>query len=160
MKNIYTLKSAITFNPTGKKYNAIASIASLQEIRQHKEYFGFDFQKLYKEGFTLFKINKEGETDMMHGLVALMPSTGILKCANMELSNLNKRGIALYSGIGKCMVALCCKVSFDLGFEGYITFEAKNRLMPYYARYGAIKIGGLRMAIETKEAQKLVDLYF
>ena len=96
----------------------------------------------------------------MHGLVAFTPDTGILKCANMELSDLNKKGISLYSGIGKCMVALCCKISFDLGFEGYITFEAKNRLMPYYMRYGAIKIGGLRMAIETKEAQKLVDLYF
>jgi hypothetical protein len=78
----------------------------------------------------------------------------------MEISNLNKRGIALYSGIGKCMIALCCKISFDSGFDGYITFEAKNRLMPYYKRYGAIQIGALRMAIETKEAQKLVDLFF
>jgi hypothetical protein len=78
----------------------------------------------------------------------------------MELSNLNKRGISLYAGVGKCMIAFCCKVSFDLGFEGYITFEAKNRLMPYYTRYGATKIGGLRMAIATGEAKKLVDLYF
>ena len=160
MKNSYTLKCAITFNPTGKKYNAIASIATLQQIKQHKEYFEFDFEKLYKEGFTLFKITKESETDIVHGLVAFTPSVGILKCANMELSNLNKRGISLYSGVGKCMVALCCKISFDLGFDGYITFEAKNRLMPYYIRFGAIKIGRLRMAIQTKEAKKLVDLYF
>ena len=48
MKNTYTLKSAITFNPTGKKYDAIASIASLKEIKQHNEYFDFDFEKLYK----------------------------------------------------------------------------------------------------------------
>ena len=160
MQAAYTLKNALTFNPTGKKYNAIATIATLTEIRQHNEYFLFDFEKLLKEGFTVFKITKEGEEDIVHGLVAFTPDTGILKCANMELSNLNKKGISLYSGIGKCMVALCCKISFDLGFDGYITFEAKNRLMPYYMRYGAIKIGGLRMAIETKEAQKLVDLYF
>lgn len=160
MNTTYILKSAIIFNPTGKKYNAIASIVSLVEIKQHKEYFDFDFEKLYKQGFILYKITKEGESDILHGLVAFTPSIGILKCANMELSKLNKKGIYLYSGIGKCMIALCCKVSFDLGFEGYITFEAKNRLMPYYMRYGAIKIGGLRMAIETKEARKLVDLYF
>jgi hypothetical protein len=80
MKNTYLLKNAITFNPTGKKYNAIASIATLQEINQHKEYFGFDFEKLYKQGFTLFKITKEGEIDILHGLVAFTPSAGILKC--------------------------------------------------------------------------------
>ncbi len=160
MQNTYTLKNAITFNPTGKKHNAVASIATLKEIKQHKEYFEFDFEKLLKDGFILFKITREGEMDMLHGLVAFTPSTGILRCANMELNNLNKRGISLYSGIGKCMVALCCKISFDLGFDGYITFEAKNRLMPYYMRFGAIKTGGLRMAIETKEAKKIVDLYF
>lgn len=43
MKNIYTLKDALTFNPTGKKYNAVVSIATLKEIKQHKEYFEFYF---------------------------------------------------------------------------------------------------------------------
>ena len=160
MQNTYSLKNAITFNPTGKKYNAVASIATLKEIKQHKDYFGFDFEILAKDGFTVFKITKEGEPDMIHGLVAFTPSTGILRCANMELNNFNKRPVSLYAGIGKCMVALCCRISFDLGFDGYITFEAKNRLMPYYMRFGAVKVGGLRMVIETKEAKKLVDLYF
>ena len=160
MRNLYTLKNAITFNPAGEKYNAVASIATLKEIKQHSQYFRFDFGKLYRQGYTLFKITREGETDILQGLVAFSPSIGVLNCANMELSNLNKKGMSLYSGVGKCMVALCCKISFDLGFDGYITFEAKNRLMPYYIRFGAIKMGGLRMAIETKEAKKLVDLYF
>jgi hypothetical protein len=32
--------------------------------------------------------------------------------------------------------------------------------MPYYARYGAINTTGIRMAIGTQAAQKLIDLYF
>jgi hypothetical protein len=88
MLNNYTLKNALTFNPTGKKYNAIASIATLKEIRQHKEYFEFDFEKLLK-GSTVYKICKEGDEDIIQGLVAVKPSTGILDCANMEINTEN-----------------------------------------------------------------------
>ena len=160
MENSYILKTAITFNPTGKKYNAIASIATQQEIKQHKEYFEFDFEKLYKQGIVIYKICKAGEDDLIHGMVAFKPSIGVLDCYNMEMNNINKRGSSLYAGLGKCMIALCCKISFDLGFDGFITFEAKNRLIPYYLRYGARSIGVLRMGISTVAAQKSVDLYF
>ncbi len=150
----------MVFNPNGKKYSAIASPAALQEIREQKEYFGFDFEKLLQEGITVYKICKEGEPDIIHGLVGFTPSIGVLDCYNMEINSINKRGISLYGGLGKCMIALCCKVSFDLGLEGYITFEAKNRLIPYYERSGARLTGYLRMAIAPKESQKLIDRYF
>jgi hypothetical protein len=159
MQNNYTLKNALTFNPTGKKYNAIASVATLKEIRQHKEYFEFDFEKLLK-GSTVYKICKQGYEDIIQGLVAVRPSKGILDCANMEINKINKAPLSLHNGIGKSIIALCCKISFDLGFEGFICFEAKNRLMKYYKRYGAQNISGLRMFIDTENAEKLVDLYF
>jgi hypothetical protein len=159
MNKIYILKDAIIFNPTGKKYNAVASPATIKEIKQHKDYFSFDFIEIVKD-FTIYKIYKQGDETVVHGLVAFKPSLGILSCANMETNIINLKPLLIHGGIGKSMVALCCKISFDLGFDGYITFEAKNNLMPYYRRLGAENIGGLRMAIATKEAQKLVDLYF
>ena len=158
MQNKYTLKNAITFNLTGKKHNAMASIASLKEIKQHKDYFEFDFAKLLKDA-TVYKIYKQGDEDIIQGLVAVKPSRGVLDCANMETNRINKAPLSLHNGVGKAIIALCCCISFDLGFDGYITFEAKNRLMPYYQRYGAKHIAGLRMGIETFEAQKLIDFY-
>ena len=159
MKKSYSLKNAITFNPTGKKYNAIAGIATLQEIKQHKEYFEFDFEKLLKDG-TVYKICKQGDEDLIQGLVAVKPGKGVLDCANMETNKINKAPLSLHNGIGKCIIALCCKISFDLGLEGFICFEAKNKLMAYYRRYGAKNMTGLRMFIDTEAAEKLVDLYF
>ena len=67
----------------------------------------FDFEKLYHEAYKVYKNIKEREPDIFHEIVAFTQGVGILKCGNMEISNLNKRGIALYSGIGKCMVVLC-----------------------------------------------------
>ncbi len=158
MQNTYILKNALTFNPTGKKHNAVASIATLKEIKQHKEYFEFDFEKLLKES-TVYKICKQGDEDIIQGLVAVKPSRGILDCANMETNKINRAPLSLHNGVGKTIIALCCYISFDLGFDGYITFEAKNRLMAYYQRYGAKHIADLRMVIETFEAQKLIDFY-
>jgi hypothetical protein len=79
----------------------------------------------------------------------------------MEINICNKRPISLHSGIGKAMIALCCKISDDLGFDGFIAFEAKNRLHKYYTRLGAIQIGSSnKFYISDKNAQKLIQLYF
>lgn len=160
MTKTYILKDAIIFNPTGKKYNAIASPATLTEIKQQKEYFEFDFASLIKQGAIVYKICKETDPTIIQGLVTFKPSLGVLDCANMEVHNINKRPISIHGNVGKCMVALCCKISFDLGLDGFITFEAKNRLTAYYKRLGAVGTFGLRMAINTQNAKKLVDLYF
>jgi hypothetical protein len=160
MKTEYLLRNALTLNATGEKYNAVATRITAVEIRKHKAYFIFNFSDLISKDFLVYKICKEGEPNILLGIVSFLPDKGILNCGNMEISNINKRGKPIYNHIGKCMIALCCKISFDLGNDGYITFEAKNRLMPYYKRYGADFIGGLRMVIRTAAAKKLVANYF
>jgi hypothetical protein len=158
MKKIYTLSSAFTFNATGEKVNAVASPATHLELANSRADFHFDFQSLLKE-YTVYKL-QVGSNRPIQGLVAFRPTRGILECANMEICHANKHGRPVYNGVGKSMVALCCKVSQDEGLDGYIYFEAKNRLIPYYLRFGARRSFGIRMVIEPNEAKKLVDLYF
>ena len=115
---------------------------------------------LRNKGIKVYKICKENEEDILQALVAFSPSQGVLDCYNMKVSILNKKLVLLYDGLGKSIIALCCKVSVDSGLDGFITFEAKNRLMPYYARFGAKKTFGLRMYINNIDAKKLIDIYF
>jgi hypothetical protein len=158
MKKIYTLSSAFTFNSTGQKVDAVASPASRSELVASRGAFGFDFILLSNE-YTVYKF-QAGSDPVIQGLVAFRPTRGILECANMEICNANKHGSPIYNGIGKSIVALCCKVSQDVGLDGYIYFEAKNRLIPYYQRLGAKRSFGIRMVIEPTAAKALVDLYF
>lgn len=160
MKQQYVLKNAITFNPTGKLCNAVAAIATSAEIKAHKEYFGFNFQKNINDKATVYKITKQTDDDVIQGLVSVKPAEGFLDCGNMELHKINKKPLLLHNGVGKAMVALCCKISFELGNDGYITFDAKTNLVNYYTRLGALNIGGIRMYIPTTAAKKLVDIYF
>lgn len=147
-------------NATGNVENALAAPIKATEIRRHQHQFKFDFISISKK-FVVYKVHLEYQPDIIQGLVAFRNQKDYLDCANMEINEFNKRGISLYSGVGKSMVALCCKISMDNGSEGYISFEAKNRLIPYYQRLGAKRIGSSsRMFMDDVAAQKLIDLYF
>jgi hypothetical protein len=160
VSKIYRLYDALVLNATGKKEDAFAAPIKAAEIRRHQHQFEFDFISISKK-FVVYKLYLENQTDIIQGLVAFRYQKDYLDCVNMEINGFNKRGISLYSGVGKCMVALCCKISTDNGSEGYISFEAKNRLIPYYQRLGAKRIGASsRMFLDDVAAQKLVDLFF
>jgi hypothetical protein len=160
MKRTYRLYKAITLNISGRKEDVLASRITIRELQKYRHHFQFDFISIAKH-FIVYKMCLENQPDIIQGLVAFRLQQGFLDCVNMEINEFNKHGIALYSGVGKSMVALCCKVSLDEGMEGYISFEAKNRLIPYYQRLGAQRIGNSkRMFIDDTAAQKLIALYF
>jgi len=58
-------------------------------------------------------------------------------------------------------VAFACKLSYERGFEGYISFESKTKLIDHYKRtLSAHHIGGNLMVIESNAAKILIDKYF
>ncbi len=135
MDKTYYLNNALKLNATGEKYNGLALQTNTAEIKKHRHQFReFDFSQSIKDGFVVYKICREGDENILQGLVAVKPSKGFLECANMEINDFNKSPVSLYNGVGKCMIALCCKIALDEGFEGYVAFVAKNRPRPYYER--------------------------
>ena len=59
------------------------------------------------------------------------------------------------------IVAFACKLSFQRGFEGNISFIYKTQLIDHYTKtLGAVHAGGRIMIIETQAALKLIDKYF
>lgn len=66
-----------------------------------------------------------------------------------------------FIGVGPHLFAIACKESFLQGFEGYVSFTSKSHLVDHYRNsLRAFHIGGLKMAIDSNEARKLVDRYF
>lgn len=67
-----------------------------------------------------------------------------------------------FAGIAANLVAFACKMSFDMGFEGFVAFTAKTDLIDHYAEtLGAQSIySSERMAIFTAAAKKLVNSYY
>jgi hypothetical protein len=67
----------------------------------------------------------------------------------------------IYEGVSGNLVAYACKISFQKGFEGYVAFTAKTKLIDHYERtLGACHFKNQRMIIETQAARILVEKYF
>ena len=67
----------------------------------------------------------------------------------------------MYSGVAGNLVAFACKLSFQRGHEGNVSFLSKSQLVDHYEKtLGAFHFGGRVMIIETQSALKLINKYF
>lgn len=67
----------------------------------------------------------------------------------------------LYEGVAGNLVAYACKISFQHGFDSYISFTAKTRLFEHYQKtLHAITFGGQLMIINILAANISIDKYF
>lgn len=79
----------------------------------------------------------------------------------LENALFNKGGSKMYAGVAGNLVAFACRLSFQRGFEGNISFISKTQLINHYSKtLGAVHVGARIMIIETKAAQHLIDKYF
>ena len=66
-----------------------------------------------------------------------------------------------YYGVLGNLIAYCCKVSFQYGFDGELGFDSKTDLIPHYIKeLGAIHFGGQRMIILKDAAINLITKYY
>ena len=100
-------------------------------------------------GLTDDKSNKAVYVDLIEASPANNPK------------NKNFKGKKEYSGIGGRLLAEAVKESYEKGYDGFIYFDAKTKLIEYYKKeFGAKQIGTQRMAIFEEEAKKLYEKYF
>ena len=67
----------------------------------------------------------------------------------------------LYEGVAGNLVAYACKISFQKGYDGFVAFTAKTRLIKNYEEaLGAYHFKNQRMIIDTEPAKFLVTKYF
>jgi hypothetical protein len=79
----------------------------------------------------------------------------------LESAPFNRGKNKLYEGIAGSLVAYACKISFQQGYNGYVSFTSKTKLIDHYSKtLGAIQHGGQLMIINTIAANILIDKYF
>lgn len=79
----------------------------------------------------------------------------------VESAPFNKGKTKIYAGVPGNLVAFACKLSFQRGHDGNVSFLSKSQLIQHYIdTLGAIHFAGRIMIIETKAALKLINKYF
>ena len=122
----------------------------------------FDWKREAKQGDkAVYKLVIIDNTAIIQGLISIQDRGDHMYMALIESSKFNKGVDKVYLGVPGNLVAFACKLSFDKGYGGYVSFESKTKLKEHYrTSLGAHLLFGNVMAIDTKAAYKLIRQYF
>lgn len=102
-----------------------------------------------------------GNTSIIQGLMSIEIKSDHVYLHLVENAPFNKGNSKVYAGVPGNLVAFACRLSFQRGHEGNVSFLSKSQLIEHYERtLGAFHFGGRIMIIETRAALKLIATYF
>ncbi len=109
----------------------------------------------------VYKLTITNNPNIIQGLLSITFEKDHIFMDLVESAPFNIGKNKLYAGVAGNLVAFACKTSFQRGFDGFVAFDAKTKLIPHYIKtLGAYTLGGQRMVIATEAAQILIDNYF
>lgn len=109
----------------------------------------------------VYKLTIRNNPDIVQGLVSLSDFKDHFYLHLIESAPFNLGSSKLYEGVPGNLFAYACKSSWEKGYQGFVSFTSKTRLIEHYEKtLGAIHIGGQKMIIFPEEALKLIKKYF
>jgi hypothetical protein len=149
---------------TGESFATEVSMLSKNELYLivEKNDWMFNWIDEYKQPEKdVYKLTTVGNSSVIQGLICIEVKIDHVYIHLLENASFNKGENKMYAGVAGNLVAFACKVSFQRGHMGNISFLSKSKLIDHYEKtLGAIHFGGRVMIIETKAALKLIDKYF
>jgi hypothetical protein len=149
---------------TGDSFQTDISLVSRLDIKSIKKANGWVFNWLieFKEpARDVYKLTIINNPSIIQGLISLEVKDSHVYMHLIESSPFNKGKMKVYAGVPGNLVAFACKLAFQRGHEGNISFISKTQLIEHYEKtLGAVHFGGRLMIIETNAALRLINKYF
>ncbi|MBX3242170.1 MAG: hypothetical protein KIT80_14365 [Chitinophagaceae bacterium] len=135
--------------------------ADLKQITK-KNGWNFNWKtELSDNSKEVYKLTITNNPNIVQGLISFTINTDHVYMDLLENAPFNLGRNKLYEGVAGNLIAYACKISFQHGFAGYVSFTAKTRLIEHYQKtLNAITFGGQLMIINTIAANILIDKYF
>jgi hypothetical protein len=109
----------------------------------------------------VYKLTISNNLNIIQGILSLTVEPDHIYMDLLESAPFNRGKSKLYEGVAGNLVAYACKISFQNGFDGYLSFTAKTKLIDHYIKtLGAYHFGGHLMIINSIAATKLINNYF
>ncbi|MDP2189333.1 MAG: hypothetical protein Q8J69_11690 [Sphingobacteriaceae bacterium] len=158
------LTNSIENVTTGDSFQTVISLltsSDLKTISKNNDWV-FDWKREFKQPEReIYKLTIAGNTSIIQGLMSIEIKTDHVYLHLVENAPFNKGKAKVYAGVPGNLVAFACRLSFQRGHEGNVSFLSKSQLIEHYERtLGAFHFGGRIMIIETRAALKLIDKYF
>ena len=132
------------------------------KIVTKKNGWQFDWKLEYKQPERdVYKLTIVNNQTVIQGLISLEIKSDHVYMHLVESAPFNKGGSKVYAGVPGNLVAFACKLSFQRGHEGNVSFFSKTQLGQHYIdTLGAMHVGGRIMIIDTIAALKFINKYF
>ena len=158
------LTNSIENTITGEVFETeVTRIYSLDKKNNKKSEWVFEWHKEFEDSSNqIYKLTTINNPTIIQGLICFTDKYDHIFMSLIESAKFNKGRSKLYRGVAGNLVAFSCKVSFEKGYDGVVSFIAKSKLIDHYHQTpGAKQFGGSnRMFIDTNEALVLVKQYF
>ena len=140
---------------------SFVSSADLKKITKKNNWL-FNWKSEHKcPEKEVYKLTIVGNPTIIQGLISLEVKSDHVYMHLVENAPFNKGKTKTYAGVAGNLVAFACRLSFQRGHEGNVSFLSKSQLVEHYEKsLGAIHFGGRVMIIDTRAALKLIDRYF
>ena len=158
------LTNSIQNTITGDSFPTEVSRLTLKDLKTvtKKNGWNFDWKKeLDDHRKDVYKLTIVNNPSVIQGLVSFSMESDHVFMDLLENAPFNLGKAKMYDGVAGNLVAYVCKVSFQHGFEGFVAFMAKTKLIEHYTNtLGAFHIGSHRMIIPNHSSKILVEKYF
>ncbi len=149
---------------TGDSFSTDITIISNSDLRTvtKKNGWAFDWKdELKQPERDVYKLTIVNNQSIIQGLISLEIKSDHIYMHLVESAPFNKGKTKIYAGVPGNLVAFACKLSFQRGHEGNVSFFSKTQLVQHYIdTLGALHFGGRVMIIDTNAAFKLLNKYF
>ena len=109
----------------------------------------------------VFKLTIRNNPEIVQGLLSLSDYKDHYYLHLIESAPFNIGRNKLYEGVPGNLFAFACELSWDSGYQGFVSFTSKTKLIAHYEMMlGATHIGGNKMIIFPKDALLLIRKYF
>lgn len=149
---------------TGDSFTTEISLISVTDLKTitKKNAWAFDWKNEFKQPERyVYKLTIVNNQSIIQGLISLEIKSDHVYIHLVESAPFNKGKTKIYAGVPGNLVAFACKLSFQRGHEGNVSFISKTQLVQHYIdTLGALHFGGRVMIIDTTAALKLLNKYF
>ena len=164
---IDSLTNCLVYSETGEEcdteYRLVTRTITKREAEELKEEgWKFDWSIPHQKGYEVYELLLE-DSDEVQGMIALkhIRDQYYTHVDIVEAAPFNVGQDGLYKGVGAHLFAIACKLSWDVGNEGYVQFTAKTDLVEHYQKtLNAQNIDWHTMYIDSYGAIKLIQKYF
>jgi hypothetical protein len=161
---IDALTNSIRNTVSGDSFRTEVLRLTTSDLKRISKISGWNFnwsKELEDNSKEVFKLTIIGNSTIIQGLMSVTINADHIYMNLLESAPFNLGKDKLYEGVAGNLVAYACKISFQNGFEGYVSFTAKSKLIDHYQKtLNAINYGGQLMILNTQAANILVDKYF